>query len=142
MKNRFILSKIMPNSGRLGATFENWQPILPAAAARLFRLWLWYSIGLKASTSTSQFSVKRQDVITSEAILTEKEISNRKSNIIFGIKGLLFSSFPFCKDSSHDFPYSLISIRQNYNFDMLAMIWHEIVCWFLKIYQDLKTFAA
>ena len=31
--------------------------------------------------------------------------------------------------------YSLISIRQNYNFDMLAMIWHEIVCWFLKIYQ-------
>ena len=38
--------------------------------------------------------------------------------------------------------YSLISIRQNYNFDMLAMIWHEIVCWFLKIYQDLKRFAA
>ena len=37
--------------------------------------------------------------------------------------------------------YSLISIRQNYNFDMLAMIWHEIVCWFLKIYQDLKRFA-
>ena len=32
--------------------------------------------------------------------------------------------------------YSLISIRQNYNFDMLAMIWHEIVYWFLKIYQD------
>ena len=27
--------------------------------------------------------------------------------------------------------YSLISIRQNYNFDMLATIWHEIVCWFL-----------
>ena len=25
---------------------------------------------------------------------------------------------------------------------MLAMIWHEIVCWFLKIYQDLKRFAA
>ena len=22
------------------------------------------------------------------------------------------------------------------------MIWHEIVCWFLKIYQDLKIFAA
>ena len=38
--------------------------------------------------------------------------------------------------------YSLIFIRQNYNFDMLAMIWHEIVCWFLKIYQDLKRFAA
>ena len=38
--------------------------------------------------------------------------------------------------------YSLISFRQNYNFDMLAMIWHEIVCWFLKIYQDLKRFAA
>ena len=38
--------------------------------------------------------------------------------------------------------YSLISIRQNYNFDMLAMIWHEIVCWFLKIYQDLKRFSA
>ena len=36
------------------------------------------------------------------------------------------------------FRYSLISIRQNYNFDMLAMIWHKIVCWFLKIYQDLK----
>ena len=32
--------------------------------------------------------------------------------------------------------------RQNYNFDMLAMIWHETVCWFLKIYQDLKRFAA
>ena len=25
---------------------------------------------------------------------------------------------------------------------MLAMIWHEIVCWFLKIYQDLKRFAT
>ena len=25
---------------------------------------------------------------------------------------------------------------------MLAMICHEIVCWFLKIYQDLKRFAA
>ena len=29
--------------------------------------------------------------------------------------------------------YSLISIRQNYNFVMLANIWHEIVSWFLKI---------
>ena len=38
--------------------------------------------------------------------------------------------------------YSFKSIRQSYNFDMLAMIWHEIVCWFLKIYQDLKRFAA
>ena len=38
--------------------------------------------------------------------------------------------------------YSLIFIRQNYNFYVLAMIWHEIVCWFLKIYQDLKRFAA
>ena len=38
--------------------------------------------------------------------------------------------------------YSIISIRQNYNFDMLAMICHEIVCWFLKIYQDLKKFPA
>ena len=36
-----------------------------------------------------------------------------------------------------NYVYSLIFIRQNYNFDMLAMIWHEIVCWFLKIYQDL-----
>ena len=25
---------------------------------------------------------------------------------------------------------------------MLAMIWYEIVCWFLKIYQNLKMFAA
>ena len=25
---------------------------------------------------------------------------------------------------------------------MLAMIWYEIVCWFLKNYQDLKRFAA
>ena len=32
--------------------------------------------------------------------------------------------------------YSLISIRQNYNFDMLASIWHEIVSWFLTISQD------
>ena len=32
--------------------------------------------------------------------------------------------------------------RQNYNFDMLAMIWLEIVCWFLKICQDLKRFSA
>ena len=38
--------------------------------------------------------------------------------------------------------YSLLSIRQKYNFDMLAMIWHEIVCWLLKIYQDLKRFVA
>ena len=38
--------------------------------------------------------------------------------------------------------YSLISIRQNYNFETLNLIWHEIVCWFLKIYQDLKSFAA
>ena len=34
------------------------------------------------------------------------------------------------------FPWytGLISIRQNWSFDMLAMIWHEIVCWLLKIY--------
>ena len=38
--------------------------------------------------------------------------------------------------------YSLISFRQNYNFDMLAMIWYEIVSWFLKIYKDLKRLAA
>ena len=38
--------------------------------------------------------------------------------------------------------YSLISIRQNYNYDMIAMIWHEIVGWFLTIYQDLKRFAT
>ena len=25
---------------------------------------------------------------------------------------------------------------------MLAMIWHKIVCWFLKNYQDLKRFAT
>ena len=35
--------------------------------------------------------------------------------------------------------YSLISIRQNYNFDMLATIWHEIVSWFLTISQDLHN---
>ena len=39
-------------------------------------------------------------------------------------------------------PYSLISIRQNYNFYKLAMIWHDIVCWFLKIYRDLKRFVT
>ena len=37
--------------------------------------------------------------------------------------------------------YSLISIRQNYNFDMLATIWHEIASWFLTIYQDLRWFS-
>ena len=44
--------------------------------------------------------------------------------------------------SSKKFKYSLISIRQNYNFDMLATIWHEIVCWFLtipRIYDDLHN---
>ena len=35
--------------------------------------------------------------------------------------------------------YSLISIRQNYNFDMLASIWHEIVSWFLTISKDLRN---
>ena len=35
--------------------------------------------------------------------------------------------------------YSLISIRQNYNFDMLATIWHEIVSWFPTISQDLRN---
>ena len=35
--------------------------------------------------------------------------------------------------------YSLISIRQNCNFHMSAMIWHEIVCWFLKIYPLLTV---
>ena len=27
-------------------------------------------------------------------------------------------------------------------FNMLAMIQHEIICWFLTIYKDLKSFAA
>ena len=35
--------------------------------------------------------------------------------------------------------YSLICIRQNYNFDMLAAIWLEIVSWFLTISQDLRN---
>ena len=49
-----------------------------------------------------------------------------------------------CFDQSESFflSCSLISIRQNYNFDMLAMIWHEIVSWFLKIYKDWKRLAA
>ena len=38
--------------------------------------------------------------------------------------------------------YTLISISQNYNVNMLAIIWHEIVCWFLKIYHDLKGFVT
>ena len=37
--------------------------------------------------------------------------------------------------------YSLISIRENYDFDMFATIWHEIVRWFLMISQDLLWFA-
>ena len=32
--------------------------------------------------------------------------------------------------------YSLISIRQNYYFDVLGTVWHEIVSWFLTISQD------
>ena len=47
-----------------------------------------------------------------------------------------------CRISPNITLHSLMSIRQNYNLDMLAMIWHEIVCWFLKIYQNLKRFAA
>ena len=38
-------------------------------------------------------------------------------------------------------PYSLISIRKNYNFDILATIWLEIVSWYLEISQDLWWFA-
>ena len=37
--------------------------------------------------------------------------------------------------------YSLISIRQNFNFNMSAMIWHDIVFWFLKIYPLLTVLA-
>ena len=36
--------------------------------------------------------------------------------------------------------YSLIPIRQNYNFDILATIWHEIFSWFLSISQDFPGF--
>ena len=39
------------------------------------------------------------------------------------------------------FEYSLISIRQNYNFDTSAMIWHEIVSLLLKIYPLLTVLA-
>ena len=31
----------------------------------------------------------------------------------------------------------ILSIRQNYNFNMLAAIWHDIVSWFLTTSQDL-----
>ena len=34
--------------------------------------------------------------------------------------------------------YSLISIRQNYNFDILATIWNEFISWFMMISQDLR----
>ena len=69
------------------------------------------------------------------------------SNFFLNHKSNFFSLLSWLKpivihDQLFDFMYSLISIRQNYNFDMLAMIWHEIVCWFLKIYQDLKRFVA
>ena len=37
-----------------------------------------------------------------------------------------------CRDRQWRPRYSLIFIRENYNFVMLAMIWHEIVCRFLK----------
>ena len=39
--------------------------------------------------------MKRQDVITSEAISTEKDISNRKSNIIFGNRHSCLAAFYF-----------------------------------------------
>ena len=35
--------------------------------------------------------------------------------------------------------YSLMSIRQNYTFDMLASIWHEIISWYLRISQYLRN---
>ena len=35
--------------------------------------------------------------------------------------------------SAINFIYSLITIRQGYNFDMSATIWHEIVSWFSRI---------
>ena len=51
----------------------------------------------------------------------------------------LFDAYSMPKDMCS--AYSLISIRQNYIFDMLATIWHEIVNWFLEISQDLQEFA-
>jgi hypothetical protein len=48
---------------------------------------------------------------------------------------------PFHNVAKTFIKYSLISIRQNYKFDMLATIWHDIVSWFLKISQDFPGFA-
>ena len=33
-------------------------------------------------------------------------------------------------------------MRPIYNFDMISTIWHEIVCWFPKISQDLPVLAC
>ena len=56
-------------------------------------------------------------------------------------KWAIFSKLTFSKFVKKLLSYSLISIRQNYNFDMLATIWHEIVSWFLTISQDFWWFA-
>ena len=46
------------------------------------------------------------------------------------------------KEHSSIFLYSLISIRQNYNFDMSATIWHELVSWYLTNSQNLLKMIA
>ena len=45
-------------------------------------------------------------------------------------------------DFRHGQSYSSIAIKQNYNFDMLATIWHEIAYWILRISQDLKMICT
>ena len=49
----------------------------------------------------------------------------------------VFQVFFFFEDENIK-PYFLLAwaklnMSMNYNFDMLAMIWHEIVCWFMVI---------
>ena len=67
------------------------------------------------------------------ALLKSKAVVSKETTDITVTRGMLWSD---------NVKYSLISIRQNYYFDMFSIIWHEIVCWFLKIYQDLRRFAA
>ena len=45
--------------------------------------------------------------------------------------------YTFCSFFSNNI-YNFMSIRQNYNFDVLANVWLEIVSWFLEISQDLQ----
>ena len=80
----------------------------------------------RGSAQWFQTTKTRRNKFTEDSMWFHEFWSNKFSadSLDFRFLSSLHENLSYCSK----YKYSLMSFRQNYNFDILAMIWHDIVC--------------